>query len=355
MFSPTLLCAAGVAQQVKTWSGHDRDATIGASEIGACARMQAYRKLGTEQDPDHVEDYGALERGNAIEAWFISRIQAELQRGYDAGEHEIELIWATDEGQQTLVRGAQSVTPDGLFASTKAEIVLPSGQKVGCLLNEVKSIDPRPFEKLVKPKFNHVQQVMQGMDLVRELTDFVPSHAVITYINASFLSQQKSYYVKFDQKKADALRKRAESINYIQEGDELPDPEGYMYDTGDCDYCPFKKRCFEARSLGMPTQTSPVSKADADRVADVARNMKSRKADVDMAEELYTEAQKALVEEMSKLRTNKLQHEGVSISVWRQAAPPSVDINAMRAAGIDVDSYLRPHEPGPRVSVRIKE
>lgn len=352
MFSTTKLCAAGVAQQKKTWSGHDRDATIGASEIGSCARMQVLRKQGHPHDADFVEDYGALERGNAIEAWFIERMQAELERGYEAGEHSIELLWATDSGQTTLVRGAQSVTPDGIFASHKAEIQLDNGQTVKCLLNEVKSIDPRPYERLVKPKFNHVQQVIQGMDLVRELTEFKPDWAVITYINASFLSQQKSFFIPFSQSKADGLRRRAEMINYAKE---IPEPEGHMYETGDCDYCPFKKACELMRFGDMPkAERGGVSQADADTVVAAARRLTSAKSALVEAEENKITAERELVDLMSKLRTSKLQHGDVSVSVWTQAAPPSIDVKAMRDAGIDVDAYLKPHTPGPRVSVRMK-
>ena len=46
---------------------HDRTKSIGASEIGQCARKLWFLKHRTDKDPQHQDRWGASERGNLIE------------------------------------------------------------------------------------------------------------------------------------------------------------------------------------------------------------------------------------------------------------------------------------------------
>ena len=187
----------------KTWGGHDRSMTVGASEVGQCQRKLVYDKHNIHPDTGFVQDYGAAERGNAMEDWVVEGLQHSLP-------DDIQLLWATDEGQQTLVDklAYQSATPDGLFVSKDLFPLNVDGTDVltNCVYNEIKSIDPRPYDFLKEPKHVHALQCQQGMDLVRRLTEYEPTHAVITYVNASFYSQIKTFIIPFDQKIADGLR-----------------------------------------------------------------------------------------------------------------------------------------------------
>ena len=107
----------------KTWGGHDRSQTVGASEVGQCQRKLVYDKHNVEPDTGFKQDLGAAERGNVIEDWVVENLQHSLP-------DDIQLLWATDEGQQTLVDKDvhQSATPDGLFVSDKRFCL-----KVGCM------------------------------------------------------------------------------------------------------------------------------------------------------------------------------------------------------------------------------
>src|SRR5215469_2757396 len=65
-----------VEAQKKTWP-HDRRQTIGASEIGQCARKIFCVKfeddpdMAVPRDPDMHDPWGARERGNLIEKYLI--------------------------------------------------------------------------------------------------------------------------------------------------------------------------------------------------------------------------------------------------------------------------------------------
>ncbi len=57
---------AHVAANGKTWE-HDRDLSVGASEVGQCLRKTWFAKTGIDPDPDYVDRYGAKLRGDLIE------------------------------------------------------------------------------------------------------------------------------------------------------------------------------------------------------------------------------------------------------------------------------------------------
>src|SRR5262249_36503579 len=90
----------------------DRTASVGASEIGQCARRVWYSKyedtIGAARDRDRSGRWGARRCGDVIErhVWLPA-----LQHTFGA-----RLIWAGDE-QRTLCSGTGhlSATPDGLL------------------------------------------------------------------------------------------------------------------------------------------------------------------------------------------------------------------------------------------------
>src|SRR4051812_7906785 len=62
----------------KIWA-HDRSKTVGASEIGNCARQTWFSKNGVSHDPDYKVSWGALLRGIIIEEQFwVPALRSEL-------------------------------------------------------------------------------------------------------------------------------------------------------------------------------------------------------------------------------------------------------------------------------------
>src|SRR5262245_59853992 len=142
MFDIGNALAAGiaVAEGRKTWGGHDRGTTIGASEIGTCIRRTWYRKRGTAIDDGYIDNRGAAERGHAIEDWIVLKVQDAIR--HDPKFAEWVLMYAGIE-QITLVDPPQSATPDGLLVHKQ------TGHTVYL---EIKSQDPRLYDVSIAAK-----------------------------------------------------------------------------------------------------------------------------------------------------------------------------------------------------------
>lgn len=364
---PTLVRGQITAdQKAKTWGGHNRDLTIGASEVGQCARKVFYQKRGVTPDPEFEQDWGAAERGNAIEFWQVGKLTAALQ----AQAPWIDLIWARDDGspngQQTLVRGSQSATPDGLFVSQDPAkpIFLPVYHDDGsvtyeaagsCVYFECKSIDPRAYEHLRKAKSAHNLQGVQGMDLVRSLSQHRPDKAVIVYVNASFATQQKQWNIAFDQKIADGLKSRCDDLMFGSYSmDKPPTAEAKFEGGGECDYCPFKRTCIAHECGRVPTDIRPV----APEVEAKLRKLAVARLAAKEAEDTAINARKALDQEVLDLLaqhdTKKVAGAWGYTSAFTKSSPPTLDRAAMTADGIDLTKYEKPGTRYVQVNVSLK-
>ena len=69
-----------VAENQKQFK-HDRQLSIGASEIGQCARRTWFSKKGQAIDPGYVDRWGAAKRGQLIEVFWEQAIRAYLPKG----------------------------------------------------------------------------------------------------------------------------------------------------------------------------------------------------------------------------------------------------------------------------------
>jgi hypothetical protein len=271
--------AAFMAKRKEGFS-HDRVKTVGASEIGACARMVAYRKSSTPVDAGYVDSSGAAARGDIMEdGWSapLLRIAIEAVGG--------KLLWAGQENQMSLVnpKGWVSATPDGLAINMPADCITKYGVKDiegSELVTEFKSIDPRTnSDKL--PKSQHVDQVNLQMGLIRstefmdeetgELTKYQPNYGIIVYTDAADYTKMQVAVVKYDHAGYLGQLTRAKTIMKAagwvwDEKNDMPawqDEEGNFHDAqgkvlraveamrpegkisggSECRYCAFSKRC----------------------------------------------------------------------------------------------------------------
>ena len=161
----------------------EREQTVGASEVGQCARKVYWLKnsddpmLTARRATKALSMAGARRlRGRIYEDHFW--VPAMRARFGDA------LKFAGAE-QRTFASGFLSATPDGL-AVTAAE----------CFLLECKTIDPRT--KLSGPKPEHHFQVQSQLGLVRETTKYKPTHAIVSYTDTSFWNEVVEFKIVFD-------------------------------------------------------------------------------------------------------------------------------------------------------------
>ena len=197
----------------------DRANTVGASEIGQCARKTYFWKnegdvlIGADRDADHAETWGAARRGQLFEDHFW--VPALRRRFTD------KLLYAGAD-QRTLVSGPLSATPDALLIEQPRDLLAYLGvTDIGgdSVVLECKTIDPRAQLEEAKPEHNY--QVIVQMGLFHELTPHRPKWAVISYANASFLDDVVEFAVAFDPQIFATAKTRASEIMAAREFLEL--------------------------------------------------------------------------------------------------------------------------------------
>jgi len=267
----------------KVW-GYDRSNTVGASEIGGCARKAFYeknRKIKTgvkfranrtsrenikryEPDQDYVDGWGARMRGNLIEnhLW-VPALKKRFKKN---------LIMAGKD-QKSLFKGFLSATPDGLVINQPRDTLKAFGiADIGegrCFVVEGKSIDPRV--PLAEAKSENVYQVHCQLGLIRECTKYRPEYALISYIDASFHDSVTEFVIKFNPHIYKRAKIRATEIKTAKSPMELK-PEGWIAGGKECEYCAFLGPCNIAR-FNLPNSEKPVDDQFKAEIIDMCRSL----------------------------------------------------------------------------------
>lgn len=325
----------------KKWS-HDRSKTVGASEIGQCARKTLWTKQGKKPDDDWTETYGARVRGTIIEEnfWY----PALAARYGDA------LIHAGPK-QKTLVKGYLSATPDALILNQPPDALKMLGIpdiKGTCFMAECKTIDPRA--NIIEAKTENLFQVHVQLGLTRELTDHQPVYNVLTYTDASFLSEVIEFPVEFDPKIYRAAEDRATVIMTAKHGAELP-PEGWIAGGKECSFCPFVKPCgVERRSV--PRENKKATPQFVAEITDYAREINSLKQQIMTAEKKQREMEQTLKDRMREKGVRRI--EGV-VNWYKVSGSVHYKGAAMKQRlielGEDVDEFASEGEETDRLVI----
>jgi len=321
----------------KVWS-HNRSETIGASEIGQCARRVWFLKKQTQPDPGFVDRWGAKRRGDLIEAFWAKALRAYLGKGvlHYAGRY-----------QRTFVDndGYLSATPDGL-------VVPDESNRWDCYTVECKSLDPRA--KMEEPRPEHFFQCQVQMALIRQQTKWMPSHARLCYIDASFLDESKEFRIDCDLAVFERARERAKQIMQANSGDELR-PEGYIAGGAECEHCPFRSRCAQMRAGAVPKWEAEVAGEDITqlhRLALLHDDAKRHAEQMDQKAKDIADQIKAL---MRKNGTRRFDHGTLRI-VWSAIkGRPAWNWPALReaaeAAGLDLAPFETVGDPADRLTI----
>src|SRR6516225_9111770 len=328
-----------VTAQKKTWK-HDRAQSIGASEIGQCARKIFCTKfeddpdLAVPRDPDAHDSWGARERGNLIEKHLlVPAMRAKFNH----------LAMFMGEEQKTFFDGYLSATPDCLLRTNGHYLLI-----------EFKTIDPRA--KLTEAKPEHVYQAQMQMGILNALGEYRCDKAIVSYTDASFLSETKEFGIKFDPDYYAAAQKRASAILTAESMREIA-PEGWIAGGQECKYCPFSIACGRQRK-DVPEDGGV---ADPQFVAEIAEEAKkylfmvsARDGAEKQVRELQTEIKKRLQEK--KLR--RVVGHGVSVSWSPVKGREIIDGKGLREAainaGIDVEPFISMAEGSDRLTITTK-
>jgi hypothetical protein len=218
----------------------DRQQTVGASEVGQCARRTYWSKMegdptyGVARNRDYVEAWGAARRGATFEDCFwVPAMRARFGT---------QLLYAGDQ-QQTLVSEFLSATPDGLLVGLPRDALAPLGVAdlgTGELVVECKTADPRTRLEQAMPE--HVFQAQVQLGLLRELTPHRPGFALISYTDAAYWNNVIEFAVAFDPATFATAKQRARDIMLARSAAELK-PEGRIAGGSECRHCAFSGAC----------------------------------------------------------------------------------------------------------------
>lgn len=309
----------------KQWK-HDRSKTVGASEIGQCARKTWFSKHDAPRDEEFEDDWGATARGQIMEDHFwLPALRANLPEG-------VQLLFA-GEDQRTLSAGYLSETTDGL-------LVWPNGY---CINLDSKSIDPRIRLDSAKPQ--HRFQVHQQMGLIRELTEFRPETSIISYINTSFWSEISEFVIEYDPRVYSVAKARAEKIMTASDALELP-PEGKMAGGRDeCPYCPWQSHCANVTVAGVPREDRALDNTLAPQLMLMRDAERAARAKRDEAETAHAAAVEHIKQFMRTNNSRKYKGDGWSISYYSIKGKDSIDIQAIEASGVDLSKFRKTGKP----------
>lgn len=327
----------------KIWQT-DRSQTVGASEVGQCARKVFWLKNegdaahAAPRDPDYVDGWGARARGTVYENSFW---EPALRMRFGP-----RLKFAGRE-QRTFVSGFLSATPDGLLTGMEPDQIAPgSGEHITV---ECKTADPRT--NLTEAKAENVYQTHVQMGLIRELTPYQPTHSILSYTDASFWNEVREFVIAFDPNVYEAAKSRAAKIMTATHASELK-PEGWIAGGRECEYCPFTRAC------GIQRRSVPEKEVAADPqfVAEIA-DLVARARELERAgEEAAARLREVQQDIRDRLRAKNVRRLPGLITWSAVKGRPSYDNKGIReaaiAAGVDVSRFETVGEPTDRLVIQ---
>lgn len=336
----------------KKWM-YDRNLSMGASEAFDCLRKAYFKKKGFPQDPDYVQSWGALERGNLIEDEFVV---PALDIGLPEG---VDLIGAGQSDQTTFLdeEARLSATPDGLIANLDRDALKLYGIddiESDCITVEVKSVDPRV--SLTEEKAIHRGQVNIQIGLIRDQTDFKPRYGVILYVDASFLDNITPFVVRFDEKVYEAAKSRSRKMFAATKPEDLA-AEGKV--TGACKLCAWFKTCNGINLDAVPKESRDKTTGDKDReaMAKLVEAEQEAKERQKLAEMDVERIRLDMKEFLKKLGTKNLKANDGSwgVTYSTQKGRIGLDKEAMIDDGIDLTKYEKEGESFEVLRVSFKK
>jgi hypothetical protein len=334
------------ATRAKTFSG-DRSQTLGASEVGQCARKMFWLKneddptLAAKRDPDYVDTWGAWMRGIVYEDHFW--VPAMRARFKD------RLMFAGEE-QDTLSSGFLSATPDGMITKLTPAEKKEIGTQADCVLVECKTADPRT--NLAEAKPANVFQTHVQMGLMRECTKYQPDHAIISYTDTSFWNEVKEFVVTFDPQIYAVAQERARMVMTATSVNETK-PEGWFAGGAECRWCPFTIACgIERRNL--PFADEQVDEQFKAEMYDMALDYKKIERKRDLSETELRVQQNAIKERLRDKGVRKIP----GVLTWSTVkGRVSYDNKAIREAlqqhGVDIEKFSTVGEATDRLVIQI--
>jgi hypothetical protein len=326
----------------------DRSQTVGASEIGLCARRTWLTKQSLrtpkKHPPEEQGSWGAHVRGAMMEEYlWVPAMRAKWGK---------RLMWAGKE-QKTFKKDFLSATPDGMLMGVKNELreFGIKTVKSGNVMLECKTLDPRVNLKEAKAENRYQVQVQMG--LLRDCTTYKPEYAIISYTNASFWDEVTEYVEAFDQKIYDNAHVRAAQIMTAKRMEDVT-PEGIIGGKKECEYCPFTLQCFkDVRDVPKyETAKEDLPAQWVEMIEQLCNEYSEHKADAKALEAKAETVKLEIKDELKEKNVRKIP----GIVAWSPVKGANrIDNKAFQAAaeaaGVDPDDYRIEGSPTDRFEV----
>lgn len=227
--------AAWATQTERTWK-HDRTKTVGASEIGLCARRVYFSKHDTPQDVQ-APNWGYTRRGASYEdSWFVPALRAYYGKRFRYAGEQQKTFHLGQPDNPVL-----SATPDGLLRYvTEHECEEWGIPTTDCVLVECKNIGS--YKLALAPKPEHEFQVQVQMACVRLAGCYRPDATILVYTSAFNWAETVEFGIPYDQDIALLAVSRASDILNATEPDMIK-PEGRLSGGNECKRCPYLSTC----------------------------------------------------------------------------------------------------------------
>lgn len=337
----------GEPQRWPTFDGLelDRSEFLTSSEVANCLRQSYYAKYPTAYPAKLYWTNGFAERGHAIEAWFVAKMQPLKKLGY-----KLEYMGKDQRSFYHADLGI-SGTPDGLMTTPDGKLIML----------EIKSIDPR-FNKNNLPKKNHLYQVQQNMFLMRHCLGINLDTAILFYIDASNVFEIHEFPVTYNEEMVQRSVDRANDLWEAQKPDDL-EAEGIY--NGDCERCAFTQHCSQAVNMQKLLENAGAAATPFFGEAGDDGETLSLDDEQRMQVEQFLEAWEGIrsyesqkgevegdVKQLVVRHNGRIQVNGYQLSASEQAGRETINQQSLEAAGIDLDLHKK--VGAPFVVMRVK-
>jgi hypothetical protein len=333
----------------------DRQNTVGASEIGQCARKTYWLKMegdavyGVARNPEFVESWGARLRGSVFE----SAIWVEALRA----RFGANLLY-TGEEQRSLYYELLSATPDGLLVNQPRNVLEHLGVAdigaSGELVVEAKTIDPRA--RLDTAKAEHAYQIQIQLGIFHAVTSHRPEYALISYTDASFWDETTEFVIARDPGIFAHAQMRAAQIMFAKIGGDLK-PEGWIAGGNECRYCPFTTACGHERTAVPDTDVGTTDPQFLAEMTDLARTAKQYEVEADAAYAKTRETRHSIRERLRAKQLRRIATDDMRITWSPVRGRPAFDTEALRAAateaGLDISQFEAVGAATDRLSIQV--
>lgn len=230
--------ASSFSQAYTSWicskksSGSDRAPGIHASEISGCPRRLVYSIMGTTRKPEPLDAvwHRRFNTGHAIH----QMLQKEFHQMAQSSGGRIgfvDEVTITPERQEVAKQWVIRSSCDGLFTVTEKD------GKSWRMLLEIKTASPMEFEKLRRPKLEHIEQAHVYMAClgvpVTWMLYWNKGNQNITGTN------NPEFLVKFDKTIWSGLEQRFQQAHTDAFKKNLPDRQESIA----CEFCAFSYTC----------------------------------------------------------------------------------------------------------------